>query len=107
MDAFEQLKEDGRKEGLKEGLKRSLARVFAQRKLMVTRKEAALIDACNNTRRLARWLDRAVTADTVAEAFRTGAVPRTRTRRAHRGPGLIDYRAFTRGVMARAMTCGG
>jgi hypothetical protein len=93
MDAFKLLREEGRREGLQQGLergelagiKRSLARVFARRKLTPTRKEAALIDACEDARRLERWLDRAVTADTVAEALRVGpaSVPRTRSRRAH------------------------
>jgi hypothetical protein len=88
MDAFKELREEGRREGLQQGLeqgelagiKRALALVFARRKLTPTRKEAALIDACVDARRLERWLNRAVTADTVAEAL---AAPRARGSRAH------------------------
>jgi hypothetical protein len=97
MDAFKELREEGRREGFEQGeraglkrgelagLKRSLALVFARRKLTPTRKEASLIEACTDARRLERWLNRAVTADTVAEALRTATAPapRARSRRAH------------------------
>jgi hypothetical protein len=94
-DAFKELRaqarEEGRKQGLEQGLeqgelaglRRYLCRILARRKLTPTRKEAALIDACVDAQRLERWLDRAQTAATVAEALGPALPPRACHKRAH------------------------
>jgi hypothetical protein len=78
----EEGREEGRKEGELAGLRRSLCRILARRKLTPTRREAALIDACVDAQQLELWLDRAQTADNVADALGPApSLPRRRTTR--------------------------
>jgi hypothetical protein len=60
--------------------RRAILRVLARRKLTLSRKEAGLIEACSDRRKLDRWLDRAVTAETVAEVLADTAPRRRRTK---------------------------
>jgi hypothetical protein len=98
----EQLVERGRKAGLREGLregrdkglrkgrdegKRSharamLRRVLAKRQLAPSRKDEAQIDGCDELRTLDRWIEQALTAESVGEALRVGAAPARRRRAA-------------------------
>jgi hypothetical protein len=76
VDAFKLLEEKAELAATR----RAVLRVLARRKLTVTRKEAALIEACSDRRKLERWLDRAVTAETVAEVVADAAPRRRRTK---------------------------
>ncbi len=86
-DAFKRLREEGRREGRGEGqleaTRRSVLRVLTHRKLTPTREQAALLDGCTDLSTLERWLDRALTADTVADVLGEAAPPRKRTKLAH------------------------
>jgi hypothetical protein len=60
---------EGQREGRLEGQRASLRRVFSSRQLAVSPDDDARIEACADTTVLDRWLDRALTAVTVAEAL--------------------------------------
>jgi len=84
----EQLVEKGRKAGLREGrdegklvhARAMLRRVLVKRQLAPTRKDEAQIDGCEELRTLDRWIERALTAESVGEALRVGGAPARRQR---------------------------
>lgn len=59
----------GLREGRVEGMRGALALVFELRGLQPTAAEQATIDDCADLDRLARWCQRAKTAECVAEIF--------------------------------------
>ena len=69
----EQGLEQGREQGLEQGellAKRDvLRRVLKSRRLALTEKLAARIEACADVRKLDRWIDRALVASTLDEVF--------------------------------------
>lgn len=74
----QQLRDEGRVEGRMEGEvlggRRLLRRVLAARQLVPSRAETARIDACDDFSTIERWIEQAMTAQSVAEALqRTGA----------------------------------
>ncbi len=74
----QEIREEGRREGRQEGrqegrlaaTRASLRRVLAGRQLTPTEDEAARIEACTDLATLERWLDRSITAASVADALR-------------------------------------
>jgi hypothetical protein len=74
----QQLIDTGVEKGVLEGrltaTRASLRRVLARRELTLTKDDDARIDACTDLAILERWLDRAITAVSVAEALPTAPV---------------------------------
>jgi hypothetical protein len=71
-------RELGREEGALSQARAVLRRVLAQRALVPSAAEEARIDGCKDVGTLDRWLDQALTAETVADALRGGAVAKRR-----------------------------
>ena len=83
----QRLRDEGRMEGRMEGEvlggRRLLRRVLAARQLVPNRAEAARIDACDDFSTTERWIEQAMTAQSVGEALR-----RAGTGRAARRPAI-------------------
>ncbi len=56
-------------EGLLEGLRRSLAQLMTARRLAMTGSHRQCLVACNDTARLERWIEAAVTAQRADDVF--------------------------------------
>jgi hypothetical protein len=69
LDVTPPMRQQIQHEGRLEGQRASLRRVFSSRQLAVSPDDDARIEACADTTVLDRWLDRALTAVTVAEAL--------------------------------------
>ena len=65
----QQLKEEGRWEGRLTEARAALRRVLTRRQLMPSKDDDARIEACTDPATLARWLDQAITATSVADAL--------------------------------------
>jgi hypothetical protein len=81
QNTWEKARDEGRDEGRNEGrnegrltqARAAVRRVLAARKLTPNRGDEARIDTCTDLATLERWLDQALTAQSVAEALRVGA----------------------------------
>jgi len=77
QNIVERLRNEGRDEGRDEGrlaqARTAIRRVLTLRKLVPDHTDEARLDACTDLATLERWLDQALTAQSVVEALRIGA----------------------------------
>jgi hypothetical protein len=71
-ELLEEHTEQALAQGLEQGLRISLLRVLDARGLSPTPEQRVEIDACKDTEKLGRWLDRAIRAESVADVLASG-----------------------------------